>query len=391
MIYLFFRSPLLQQIYNAFNLHQSLSSLFKCLICCRAQLQFSLCCCLNSPARLCPIACLLGWRARGGAAAPGRGTDGGAEASRHHCPRRGPCARGGDGFGSGHERAAFEPGLAKLHGFVCKCPESCQLSQGLLGLALGVLTFGVSELNRGRAGALPSAVRAVPRFRAGIADGPVQSHRSNPPLNTAMAPLGPPARQARAGAASRAPFWSARGQHGVCSGWRGEAACFLHSTGKCFLHTPGKAAGLARGEENGVSCLMRGASWGQQVLPAFPAAATASPAALATAMGTLERLPAGLPLPSWGQFPVPHLRLLSAQPQQPLGDAAGGGSAGKGCFWGAWGVLILGGGGRYGWGSVKPWGEAPPCLSGACGPLGIAFACGCVAAEGGASLARECV
>lgn len=35
MIYLFFRSPLLQQIYNAFNLHQSLFSVFKCLICCQ--------------------------------------------------------------------------------------------------------------------------------------------------------------------------------------------------------------------------------------------------------------------------------------------------------------------------------------------------------------------
>lgn len=58
MIYLFFHSPLLQQIYNAFNLHQSLSSVFKCLICCRAQLQFSLCRCFNSLARGCPIAWL---------------------------------------------------------------------------------------------------------------------------------------------------------------------------------------------------------------------------------------------------------------------------------------------------------------------------------------------
>lgn len=60
MIHLCFHSPLLQQIYNAFNLQQSLSSVFKCLICCRAQLQFSLCCRLNALPRACPIGCLLG-------------------------------------------------------------------------------------------------------------------------------------------------------------------------------------------------------------------------------------------------------------------------------------------------------------------------------------------
>lgn len=60
MIHLCFHSPLLQQIYNAFNLQQSLSSVFKCLICCRARLQFSLCCRLNALPRACPIGCLLG-------------------------------------------------------------------------------------------------------------------------------------------------------------------------------------------------------------------------------------------------------------------------------------------------------------------------------------------
>lgn len=56
------RSPLLQQIYNAFNLRHSLSSVFKCLICCQEQLQFSLCCCFNC--LVCLIAWLLSWSIR---------------------------------------------------------------------------------------------------------------------------------------------------------------------------------------------------------------------------------------------------------------------------------------------------------------------------------------
>lgn len=62
MIYLFFHSPLLQQIYTAFNLHQSLSSAFKCLISCRSLLQLSLCHCFDSLAHVCTIACWLWFR-----------------------------------------------------------------------------------------------------------------------------------------------------------------------------------------------------------------------------------------------------------------------------------------------------------------------------------------
>lgn len=90
MIHLFFHSPLLQQIYNAFNLQQSLSSVFKCLICCRVQLQFSLCRRFNSLPCVCPIACLLGWREP---TAPdpserGRGREANrrAETSQRRCP-----------------------------------------------------------------------------------------------------------------------------------------------------------------------------------------------------------------------------------------------------------------------------------------------------------------
>lgn len=116
MIHLFFHSPLLQQIYNAFNLQQSLSSVFKCLICCRVQLQFSLCRRFNSLPCVCPIACLLGWR---DPTAPdpserGRGREANrrAETSQCRCPSKHLGALGDYLLCSHHsQQAAVEQGF----------------------------------------------------------------------------------------------------------------------------------------------------------------------------------------------------------------------------------------------------------------------------------------